>query len=91
MDGDKGALSWEDNSLFYSHEHRVDSNTRREIALDPLPSIGQFAVLDEFLAAIRENREPECSANDNLRTLQMAFGAVDSAKSGEKVELQTIR
>ena len=87
IDGDKGALSWENDSIFYSHEHRIENKTRREIALDPLVSTGQLAVLNEFLTAIVEGREPECSAKDNLRSLQMAFGAVESAKSGSKVEL----
>jgi predicted dehydrogenase len=40
--------------------------------------------LHEFAESIREGREPETNARDNLRSLAMVFAAVDSAsKSGE--------
>ena len=87
IEGSGGSLTWEDDTLYFSHEHRTEAKTRREIALDPLASVGQSAVLDEFLAAIVEKRQPECSARDNVGTLQMAFGAVESASTGKMIEL----
>jgi predicted dehydrogenase len=44
-------------------------------------------VLVEFVSAVREGREPECSARDNLRTLAMVFGAIESARRQQWVEL----
>ncbi|MFA0778401.1 MAG: hypothetical protein PVTTEEND_002115, partial [Candidatus Fervidibacter sp.] len=38
-------------------------------------------------SAVREGREPECSARDNLRTLAMVFGAIESARRQQWVEL----
>ena len=87
IDGDMGTITWENSSIYFSREHRTESMIRREIAIDPLSSTGQMAVLDEFLTAVEEHREPECSAKDNLLSLKMAFGAVESAKSGERVDL----
>ena len=37
------------------------------------------AMLDEFFSAIRDDREPECSARDNLKSLAMVFAAIQSA------------
>jgi hypothetical protein len=48
------------------------------------------AMLDEFFAAIRENREPECSARDNLGSLRMVFGAIQSAKEHRKVMMDEV-
>lgn len=45
------------------------------------------AIVVEFLAAIRENRTPECSGRDNLRSLVMVFAAIRSAQEGRWVEL----
>ena len=39
-------------------------------------------MLDEFLAALAEPREPECSGRDNLGTMAMTFAAVRSARQG---------
>ena len=38
-------------------------------------------VLDEFTSAIREDRTPLCSVEDNIKTLEMAFGIIESARS----------
>jgi predicted dehydrogenase len=43
---------------------------------------GQDPLLTEFVQAIRENREPDCSAADNLKSAAMVAGAVQSATEG---------
>jgi hypothetical protein len=45
---------------------------------------GEHAMMDEFFAAIAENREPECSAQDNLnrwRWFLARFKALKKAAS----------
>ena len=44
--------------------------------------------MGEMLLALEEGREPECSGRDHLESLRMAFAAVESANSGESVELR---
>lgn len=51
-------------------------------APEPAPRTGPEAVLDEFLCALAERREPECSGRDNQGTMAMAFAAVRSARQG---------
>ena len=44
--------------------------------------------MGEMLLALEEGREPECSGRDHLESLRMAFAAVESANSGDSVELR---
>lgn len=87
IEGTGGSLTWEGFHIFHSHQHRTDNPHRDEIALDELPYTGQRAVLVEFLDALRNDREPECSSADNLRSMAMAFAAVKSAQEKREVSL----
>lgn len=46
---------------------------------------GFIGTMGELLCAIEEDREPANSARGNLRSLALAFAAVESAKTGEAV------
>jgi predicted dehydrogenase len=87
IEGPEGSITWEDDRIFVSKEHRIEKKRREEVPPDDLPAHGTAAVLDEFVGAVREDREPECSARDNLATLAMTFGTVESADTGRKVNL----
>jgi predicted dehydrogenase len=50
---------------------------------------GHFGVLSDFIAAVREGSEPETSGRDNIRSLAMVFGAIESAEKGERVDIVT--
>jgi predicted dehydrogenase len=87
IEGPNGSIDWNGEQTTYSHLHRTDHPVdHRPIEHLPVPP-GEQAILDEFFAAIRENREPECSAADNLQSLAMVFGAIQSAREGRKVSL----
>jgi Predicted dehydrogenases and related proteins len=87
IEGEKGSLTWDGKQLLYARSFPDDQATAREIPLDALPYTDTKAVLVEFVSAVREGREPECSARDNLRTLAMVFGAIESARRQQWVEL----
>ena len=44
--------------------------------------------MGEMLLALEEGREAESSGREHLESLGMAFAAVESARSGERVELR---
>jgi predicted dehydrogenase len=87
IEGPGGSITWEEGRVFVTHDHRVEQPKRIEAPLDPRPLEGQEAVLAEFVAAFHEGREPECSGADNLATMAMTFGAVESARLGRRVAL----
>ena len=49
---------------------------------------GFAGTMGEMLLALEEGREPESSGRDHLESLRMAFAAVESANSGDSVELR---
>jgi predicted dehydrogenase len=89
IEGPEGSLEWELDRMWYTHLHRTPEKVRREIFPEKVPAQDQ-AMLDEFFAAIREDREPECSARDNLQSLAMVFAAIQSAKEGRSVRLSEL-
>jgi predicted dehydrogenase len=52
---------------------------------------GFRGTMGELLCAIEDHREPEHSARDNLRTLDVVFAAIASADSGAPVTPGTVR
>ena len=42
--------------------------------------------LREFTSAIEENRTPECSVEDNAKSLLMAFAAIESSRSRKEID-----
>lgn len=85
FEGPAGTLTWEGFDLFHTHRHRVEEKVRQQLELDPVD--GPVPVLNEFVRALQEDREPECNAEDNLKSLAMVFGAVESAQSNREVQL----
>lgn len=89
VDGPAGSLTIEDNHIFVTHSHRTPTPKREEIPLDDVPS-GTDGVLAEFVAAIAEGREPECSGADNLKSLATVFAGIKSATENRWVEIAEI-
>lgn len=87
IEGPGGSIDWDSAGTWHSHLHRTEVKVdRRAIEHLSVPPSEQ-AMLDEFLSAITEDREPECSAKDNLKSLAMVFAAIKSAKEKRRVEL----
>jgi len=96
LQGEDGAIGWsgDDIRVFGASDRRPGRLARRlrrrEGRRAPLVKLAETAragVLGELAAAIRENREPETSGRDNLETLALVFGAVQSASTGAPVTL----
>lgn len=49
---------------------------------------GHWGCLDEMFASLEENRSAETDSEDNFKSIAMAFGAIESAKSGKKVRIE---
>jgi predicted dehydrogenase len=60
-----------------------------EIPLVPLARQDQAAVLTDFVAAVAEGRPAPTTATDNLRTIEMVLGAVEAARAGGDVALDS--
>jgi len=73
--GEKGTLILKDNRIFL-----VKSDRQKEIKLVNMKREGQKYSLYEFYLAITQNREPETSGKDNLKSISMVFNSLKSIK-----------
>jgi predicted dehydrogenase len=46
---------------------------------------GHWGCLDEMFASIEENRLAETDCTDNIKSMEMVFGALESARTGKKI------
>lgn len=57
--------------------------------LDPADRIGgHLGVIQDFVAAVRNGTPPETRGTDNIKSLAMVLGAIESAESGRRVAIQ---
>ena len=48
---------------------------------------GHLGVIQDFVRAVETGTEPETRGTDNIKSLAMVFGAVESAETGRRVEI----
>lgn len=48
---------------------------------------GHLGVMQDFIAATRGGPAPETVGSENIKSLAMVFGAIDSAESGRRIEI----
>ena len=77
----KERFLWERDLIRVESRHGGTSCVVKSLASDHTLA----ATLDEFTAAIVEDRTPEVDVTDNLQTVAMAFGTVESATLGHRV------
>ena len=60
------------------HEERIAP--REAVMTVSQPQEGQRRVLEEFIMAVAEGRQPESDVIDNIKSLAMVFGAIESSR-----------
>lgn len=83
--GSEGSITWEGDAMYLTRGHRTENPGREVIEPDASAEGPLEAILSEFFAAIEEGREPECSSEDNLKSLVMTFAVVRSAEENRAV------
>lgn len=86
--GTRGSLLWDGADRLEAHVVAGDEGFHRPLAQLALPSRTVAAqtqrhasVLTEFLTAIETGRTPETVGADNIKSLAMVFGAIESART----------
>lgn len=92
--GSKGTAMWDGENAPYLETVQDPAETsffRTTKRSDPpLTWAGQEAhagCLDEMFTSLLESRKAETDCSDNIKTMEMVFGAIESAESGKKVAL----
>jgi predicted dehydrogenase len=50
---------------------------------------GHLGVITDFVTAVRNRKPPETAGSDNIKSLAMVFGAIDSARTGQSVVIES--
>ena len=93
--GDEGSLTWDGfdgiraEARSQGREGLFDIVKPLEVPpLDPADRVGgHLGVIQDFLAAVESGAAPETRGADNILSLAMVFGAMESAESGRFVEI----
>jgi predicted dehydrogenase len=90
--GTRGTLLWDGHERFDAHVVNGDDGFFRPLAeLEVLPAPddvhthGHASVIADFLNAIVNGHQPETAGEDNIKSLAMVFGAIESARLGARV------
>lgn len=93
--GSKGMLTWDGEEAFEATVAGTGEGLlrgHRAIDVPPPPreeeTHGHASVIADFLNAIRSGHPPETAGFDNIKSLAMVFGAIESARTGQPVAIQ---
>lgn len=92
--GERGSVKWDginppiceviDESI---PKDFINNFKNQEISSSWKGREGHLGCLDDMFASVEENRLAETDSSDNIASMKMVFGAMESAKRGEKVYL----
>jgi predicted dehydrogenase len=97
--GTKGSICWDGNTgmtceilggdseeaVFFREQINVDIPIYKDVD-ERLE--GHGAVIHDFLNALKTNTQPETACTDNIKSLAMVYGAIESAEKGKKVVIK---
>ncbi|SCW81364.1 Predicted dehydrogenase [Rhizobium mongolense subsp. loessense] len=92
--GSKGMLTWDGDETFRAAVAGEETGLLRGFTPVDVPgperdeeTRGHASVIAGFVDAIRTGKQPETASSDNIRSLAMVFGAIESARTGKRVEI----
>lgn len=96
INGERGTAIWDGTNAPYAEvvaEGDQEGKFMRECervdaACDWPGRSGHEGCFDEMFAALAEGRPAETDCRDNIKSMAMVLGAIDSAKSGRKIDLR---
>jgi len=94
--GSKGTAIWDGKNapsyevVAQSGKAKFVSDLRRVVAEPSWDGReGHFGCLDEMFSALVEGRKAETDCTDNIKSMAMVFGAIESARAGRKVGIES--
>ena len=95
VNGETGTAIWDGRGMPYAEvladEQPEGAFMKQTVRIEaPAIEIGNemhTGCFDEMFAALREGRRAETDSRDNIHSMAMVFGAVESAKTGKKIRI----
>lgn len=96
INGEKGTVVWDGAGVPYAEVIAPGDQggkflrdmVRLELPLDWGGRPGHEGCFDEMFAALEEGRPAETDCRDNIKSMAMVYGAIDSARAGRKIDLR---
>jgi predicted dehydrogenase len=92
--GTHGTLIWNGADKLEAHRAATGTGFLRDIEPVLVPEVsdarqtrGHASVIGEFIDSIDANREPETVNADNIRSLAMVVGAIESARTRRRIKI----
>ncbi len=92
--GSKGMITWDGEDSFEATVAGDEPGLLRGHQTVPVPlapdedeTHGHASVLADFVDAVKSGRTPETASDDNIKSLSMVFGAIESARTGLPVSI----
>ncbi len=86
--GDSGRIRWRTDGQTNVVDLLPFDGPNRILSLDDAQPTDQAGLLADFIRAIESGELPPTSAQDNVRSLAIVLGAVESARTGEVIRLR---
>ncbi len=92
--GDKGTVKWDGGDGFQAQAVASGGeffSKHTDLVLPEVDTTGKVdghaGLIREFVQCVRTGTTPETTCTDNIKSLSMVFGAIESAETGRRVEL----
>ncbi len=92
LTGTRGAVLWDGEEAMRAEEVAKGGGFRSELRpleIPPCPASARVGahhgLLKEFVECVRTGAQPETDSRENIHSLSMVFGAIESARSGRRV------
>jgi len=92
--GSKGTILWDGTNAPVGEVVEKCDNGSFMSKTNPIGSLGDWmgneghaGCLDEMFTALIEGRKAETDCSDNIKSMAMVFGAIESARTGKKIML----
>ena len=92
--GERGTVTWDGKEELRAEVVEPGDDFMRQRTVVPVPAVdfpeamhGHSGVIRDFFRCLRTGDTPPTAAADNLKSLAMVFGAIESAEKGARVEV----
>jgi predicted dehydrogenase len=92
--GQRGSAKWDGEHILAQKATETSGflSTHQDIDVpmyDPGGKVdGHTGLIRDFISCIRTGATPETICTDNIKSLAMVFGAIESATTGKRVEIK---